>query len=69
MLRRKKGKSMFDDELEPRHKKQMPEKLDKYSLDELAERIVMLKAEIARTEDEIARKKAANAAATNFFKN
>jgi uncharacterized small protein (DUF1192 family) len=59
---------MFDDENEPRHKKPVLEKLDKYSLDELAERIENLKAEIVRTEEEIRRKKAASAAAAGFFK-
>jgi uncharacterized small protein (DUF1192 family) len=59
---------MFDDDLDPRTKKPVLKKLDKFSLDELNDYIELMKAEIARVEEEIGRKKAASAAASSFFK-
>ncbi len=59
---------MFDDDLEPKKKTPVLKSLEKLSLDELAAYIEDLKAEILRTEGEIARKKAHAAAASSFFK-
>lgn len=59
---------MFDDDLDPRVKKPVLKKLDNYSVDELRDYIALLKAEIERAEQEIARKKAAADAASLFFK-
>lgn len=60
---------MFDDDL-PQKKKtsEFPRNLESLSLDELALYIGKLKAEIARTESEIVRKKASEEAAAAFFK-
>jgi len=62
------GLSMFDDELEPRKKPQTLKNLERMSLDELAEYIMELKAEIVRVEEDIVRKKAKMQAASSFFK-
>ncbi len=59
---------MFDDDLDPRTKKPVLKKLDNYSIDELHAYIKNMKAEIARVETEIKRKKAATDAAANIFK-
>jgi len=58
---------MFDDENEPRIKKEIVN-LEPLSLDELAKYIVELKAEIERTEGEITRKKSHMDAASSIFK-
>lgn len=59
---------MFDDDLAPKKKIPALKNLEPLSLDELAAYIDDLKAEIVRTEGEIARKKAHAAAASSFFK-
>ena len=58
---------MFE-ELEDRKKPQTPKDLEPCSLDELAEYIENLKAEIIRTEAEIEKKKAHMDAASSAFK-
>lgn len=65
---------IFDDEdmpkgLDFKFGAKLDVKLDDLSIDELHERVEALRAEIARTEGEIARKKASVAAAEAFFKN
>ena len=47
---------------------EMGQKLDLLSVDELAERVAILKEEIARLETEISRKRASKSAADTFFK-
>ncbi len=47
---------------------ELPRNLESLSVEELREYITVLQAEIARVEDDIARKQAANAAADAFFK-
>lgn len=59
---------MFDEELEPRKKAQKVKNLENLSVEELAECIEMLKAEIVRTEIEMNKKKAYASAASSFFK-
>lgn len=59
---------LFDDDTEPRKQKQTLKKLDNLSLDELRDYIDGLKSEIARTEEEIARKEAHKAAMSSLFK-
>ncbi len=59
---------MFDDDLDPRTKKPVLKKLDRYSIDELYEYIENMKAEITRAEAEIKQKKAATDAAASIFK-
>ena len=60
---------MFEnDDLDPRTKKPVLRKLDNFSLSELDEYIIRLKAEIVRAEEEIKRKRAASEAASTFFK-
>ena len=44
------------------------EDLELYSVDDLEERVALLRAEIARTEGQIDRKKASKSAADAFFK-
>ncbi|PZQ46064.1 MAG: DUF1192 domain-containing protein [Micavibrio aeruginosavorus] len=58
---------MFDD-LEPQKKTAKPVNLEPMSVDELLSRVEELKAEIVRTEAEIAKKKAYANAASSFFK-
>lgn len=58
---------MFDD-LEPQKKTAKPVNLEPLSVDELMARVAELKAEIIRTEAEIAKKKAYANAASSFFK-
>lgn len=60
---------MFDDDL-PQEKKtsEFPRNLESLSLDELSTYVTELKAEIARTESEIEKKKASGQAAAAFFK-
>lgn len=59
---------MFDDDLEPQKKAAAQKNLEPMSVDELENYIADLKAEIERTEAEIARKKAYNEAAASVFK-
>lgn len=59
---------MFDDDLGPASKKPSPKNLEPMSIDELENYIMELKAEIVRTEGEIKRKKAHQAAAASIFK-
>lgn len=59
---------MFDEDL-PKPKTQgFPRNLDTMSVDELEGYIADLKAEIARVEDDIKRKKQSQEAAASFFK-
>ena len=58
---------MFDD-LEPQKKTPKLVNLEPLSVDELLIRVEELKAEIVRTEAEIAKKKAYASAASSFFK-
>jgi uncharacterized small protein (DUF1192 family) len=59
---------MFDDDLDPKKKPSKLKNLEPMSIDELASYIEDLKAEIIRTEAEIAKKKAYANAASSFFK-
>ena len=59
---------MFFDENEPIKKQASVKNLERMSLDELAEYIVELRAEIVRVEADIEKKKAKMAAASSFFK-
>jgi uncharacterized small protein (DUF1192 family) len=61
---------MFDEEELPKKKSDsfVARNLERVSVDELYEYIQELQAEIARTEQEITRKKAASTAASSFFK-
>ena len=61
--------AIFDEEL-PKRKKahELGEDLAKFSLDELAERVELLKAEIARIEGAIATKRASASVAAGFFR-
>lgn len=61
--------AIFDEEA-PKKKKahEIGEDLEKLSLDELAERITLLKDEITRIEASIAAKRASAATAASFFK-
>lgn len=62
--------AISDDEDAPKKKRkhEVGEELSTLSLDELAERIALLEAEIARIEAAIAGKKASAAVADSFFK-
>jgi len=60
--------SMFDDELEPRKKAAKAKNLEPMSVEELADYVESLKAEIVRVEAEMAKKKAYVTAASSFFK-
>lgn len=59
---------MFGDEDQPRKKVPVPKDLSGLSVEELRDYIEALKAEIARAEGEIARKKASAEAAQLFFR-
>ena len=59
---------MFDDDLEPKKKAAKLRNLEPMSVDELAAYVEEMKAEITRTEAEIAKKKAYASAASSFFK-
>lgn len=59
---------MFDDDLDPKKKPSKLKNLEPLSVDELAAYIDDLKAEIVRTEAEMAKKKAYANAASSFFK-
>ena len=59
---------MFDEDIDPKTKKPALKNLEPLSLDELAQYIEDLKAEIARTENEVEKKKAHQNAAASFFK-
>jgi uncharacterized small protein (DUF1192 family) len=59
---------MFDDDLDPKKKPPKLKDLEKMSVDELIEYVEVMKAEITRTEAEIAKKKAYASAASSFFK-
>ena len=59
----------FDlDDLDPRHKKTPPKNLDAMSVEDLADYVAALKAEIVRVEQKIAAKRSHAAAAASFFK-
>lgn len=60
--------SMFDDDLEPKNKSAKLRNLEPLSIDELAAYVQDLKAEILRSEAEIAKKKAYADTASSFFK-
>jgi uncharacterized small protein (DUF1192 family) len=59
---------MDTDDLEPIKKKPAVKDLSRMSVGDLNEYIAALKAEIARTETEIAKKEKARKGADNFFK-
>lgn len=59
---------MFDDDLSPQKKAPKLRNLEPMSVDELAAYVEEMKAEILRTEAEIAKKKAYATAASSFFK-
>ncbi len=59
---------MLDDDLDPKKKPQKLKNLEPMSVDELGHYVEALKAEIVRTEAEIAKKKAYASAASSFFK-
>ena len=59
---------MFDDDLAPQKKAAKAKNLEPMSVDELMAYVDDLRAEIVRTEAEIARKKAYANAASSFFK-
>lgn len=70
MLEEGEGKAMalLEDDLDPRRPEKGPKKLDSMSIDELAAYIEAMKAEIARAEAEIVRKKDRLAVADSFFR-
>jgi uncharacterized small protein (DUF1192 family) len=59
---------MDTDDLEPRKAKPKPKNLDPMSVEDLAEYIEALKAEIRRVEENLAKKKAHLSAAAGLFK-
>lgn len=59
---------MFDDDLDPRHRKAGTKSLDPLSIDELKNYIVELKAEIDRAEAEIVKKQSHKSAADSVFR-
>lgn len=59
---------IFDDDTEPKNRKKALKPLDSLSVDELAEYIAGLKAEITRAETEMAKKKNHLAAVDALFK-
>lgn len=59
---------MFDDDLEPQKKPEKKKNLEPMSVDELENYIQDMKEEIARTEEEIKKKKAHMDAASSVFK-
>jgi len=59
---------MDTDDLEPRKMKPQPKNLDPMSVEELADYIEDLKAEIRRVEENMAKKKAHLTAAAGLFK-
>lgn len=56
------------DDLEPRNRPPQKKNLDVMSVDELEDYVAALQAEIARTEDEIAKKRAHLSGADDLFK-
>jgi uncharacterized small protein (DUF1192 family) len=56
------------DELEPRKQPSKPKDLSLYSIEDLRAYVALLKSEIARAEDMIARKTAQKDAASSIFK-
>jgi uncharacterized small protein (DUF1192 family) len=62
------GRRMDTDDLEPRKAKPKPKNLDPMSVEELAEYIEELKAEIRRVEENMVKKKAHLSAAAGLFK-
>ena len=56
------------DDLEPRNRPPQKKNLDVMSIDELEDYVAALQAEIARTEDEIAKKRAHLSGADALFK-
>jgi uncharacterized small protein (DUF1192 family) len=61
-------RAMDTDDLEPRKAKPKPKNLDPMSVEELAEYIEELKAEIRRVEENMVKKKAHLSAAAGLFK-
>ena len=61
-------KPMDTDDLEPRKAKPQPKNLDPMSVEELADYIESLKAEIRRVEENMQKKKAHLSAAAGLFK-
>lgn len=59
---------IFDDETDPKTKKQKPRALDNLSVPELNDYIIQLKAEIVRVEADIQKKEKHKAAAAALFK-
>lgn len=59
---------MLEEDFLPQKKKPQPKSLDSLSIEELYAYIDEMKAEIARTEDAIKKKKASAEAAATFFK-
>ncbi len=59
---------IFDDDLDPKTKKQKPRPLDNLSVPELKEYVLQLKEEIVRVETDIAKKEKHKAAAAALFK-
>lgn len=59
---------MFDDDLDPKKKPPKLKNLETMSVDELVDYVEVMRAEITRTEAEIAKKKAYASAASSFFK-
>jgi uncharacterized small protein (DUF1192 family) len=59
---------IFDDETDPKTKKQKPRQLDNLSVPELKDYILQMKGEIVRVEAEIQKKEKHKAAADALFK-
>ncbi len=59
---------MFDEELPKPKTKDFPRNLENMSIEELADYVEELKAEIARVEEDRAKKKASQEAAASVFK-
>jgi uncharacterized small protein (DUF1192 family) len=59
---------IFDDDTDPKTKKQKPRSLDNLSVPDLRDYIAQLKTEIARVEAEVQKKEKHKAAADTFFK-
>jgi uncharacterized small protein (DUF1192 family) len=64
------GAAMFDEDLTPKKKlaHEIGQDLTLLSVEELAERIALLRQEIARLDEAMAKKRASLAAADQFFK-
>lgn len=59
---------IFDDENDPKTKRQKPRALDKLSVEDLREYVAQLQEEIARVEEEISKKEKHLSAADAIFK-